>query len=101
MRGLRTQESLRFHNFFRLVQDAAAACGAVFFLNSGEGRDITTESLDGEDLFGWLIPTSRAGDFEKVWRDPMQKVPDEWGEFLCFAEWEQTDNGLAINFRAY
>ncbi|MCL2749518.1 MAG: hypothetical protein FWE96_00705 [Coriobacteriia bacterium] len=42
----------KFVRFFKLVQQQAEREGCVFFMDSGEGREIITEDLDGEDASG-------------------------------------------------
>ena len=96
MRGLRTQEGKRFENFFELVQAAAKKQNAVFFLDCGEGREIETETLSGEDLSGWLIPDEKAVAFEKVFQTG--DVPGEWAQFICFASWLDVDGTVEIRF---
>lgn len=39
MRGLCTSEGEKFKNFFALVQEEAKKKDAIFFLESGDGRD--------------------------------------------------------------
>lgn len=48
MIGLRTNEDLKFIEFFKIVQSEAENSGCVFFLDSGIGRDIETEEYEGE-----------------------------------------------------
>ena len=90
MRGLRTQETNKFKKFFSIVQDAAVKKDCVFFLDSGDGRDFETDSLEGEDLMGWLIPKDKADDFEKEWETG--DVSDDWSDFFTWAIWEDADN---------
>ena len=52
MKGLRSQESEKFNRFWDLVQDEAATQGCVFFGDCGEGRDLVTEELEGENFSG-------------------------------------------------
>ena len=89
MRGLRTQESSSFEAFFAVVQAAAAARGCVFFFDTGEGRDFESETMEGEDLWGWLVPKERADEFEMLWRK--WSIPDEWYAYFHLAVWEGTD----------
>ena len=99
MQGLRTQEGEKFERFFALVQAAAKKRQCVFFLNCGEGRELTTETMEGEDLFGWLIPESLANAFEKRFLD--NSPSEDRDDFLCFAIWERSAMGIEISFQRY
>ncbi len=46
MKGLRTQEGEKFERFFALVQKRAQQEGKIFFLDSGDGRDIIIDEYD-------------------------------------------------------
>lgn len=100
MRGLRTNESEKFINFFSIVQSFAHTLGKVFFIDTGEGHEIITDELDGEDLSGWLIPVEKASEFEELWKNWNEDTPGDWDQYYCFAEW--TNNGdIHIEFRFY
>lgn len=102
MRGLKTQEGLKFERFFQLVQDEAVKSNAVFFLLSGEGRDIILPNLEGEDLSGWLIPEEQAEEFETAWKqDDSMEALEKWSEFFQWAEWRENDNKIKITFQKY
>ena len=90
MQRLRTQETNKFLAFFAIVQDAAEKKGCVFFLDAGDGRDFETETLEGEDLMGWLIPKDKLSAFEKEWQKG--DVSDDWSDFYVWAIWENIDN---------
>ena len=96
MRGLKTQESEKFNKFFSLVQESAKRKNAVFFLEAGDGRDFKTNTLEGEDLQGWLVPIERAVEFEKEWF--IDSVGDKWEQFFCFAVWSKNEQSIEINF---
>lgn len=90
MRRLRTQETSKFDRFFAIVQDAAEKIGCVFFLDAGDGREFETDTLEGEDLMGWLVPKNRLSDFEKEW--DTGDVSDAWSDFYKWAIWANADN---------
>ena len=98
MLGLRTQESKKFEKFMKLVQDEAKKINSVFFLDAGDGHDFETDELEGEDLAGWLIPSSKAKEFEKTWK--ADEVNDEWSDFYMFAVWKEENNKIVISFEA-
>lgn len=92
MQGLRVQETSKFEKFFSIVQDAAKKKNSVFFLDAGDGRDFETDTLEGEDLMGWLIPKEKLPAFEKEWQDG--DVSDDWSDFYVWAIWENTENPI-------
>lgn len=90
MQGLRKQETNKFEKFFAIVQDAAKENGCIFFLDAGDGREFETDSLEGENLMGWLIPNDKLPEFEKEW--DTGDVSDDWSDFYVWAIWENEDN---------
>ena len=96
MKGLKTRESSKFERFFGIVQTTAALLDAVFFLEAGDGRDFVTETLEGEDLQGWLIPKEKEEEFFKVW--DKDEVGEEWDDFFGFAIWEQDKDAVKVKF---
>lgn len=96
MRGLRTQETKKFNAFFELVQKRAHERGAVFFLDSGDGDDFETETMEGENLQGWLVPQNKADEFESVWK--IWNEDDEWVDFFCWAEWVTRRKEIDVRF---
>lgn len=95
MLGLKTQESNKFKKFFNLVQKTAERNGCVFFLDAGDGRDFENETLEGEDLMGWLIPLEKVAEFEQLWKD--DDVSDDWTDFFVWAVWNN-DKELTVKF---
>ncbi|MDR3308060.1 MAG: hypothetical protein LBS58_04090 [Coriobacteriales bacterium] len=102
VRGLKYEETaseIRFVRFFDLVQAQAAREGCVFFMDSGEGRDVNTEDFDGEDVSGWLIPKDDADTFEKQWlKIDDGSIDERFDKLFVFARWDQTDEGVTIKF---
>ena len=96
MRGLRTQESEKFNTFFSIIQSEAEQQGMVFFADAGDGNDFETETMEGEDMMGWLIPKDKAEEFEKIWKE--SNVDDSWSDFYKWAVWEQDKGNIIINF---
>ena len=92
MQGLRKQETSKFETFFSIVQDAAAKKNSIFFLDAGDGRDFETDTLEGEDLMGWLIPKEKVSAFEKEWQGG--DVSDDWSDFYVLAIWENTEKPI-------
>lgn len=103
MRGLRTQENDKFLEYWKRVQEAAEMEGAVFFLESGDGRDFCRDDIEGEDLGGWLVPIEHADEFELLWQNDAHKDYEETfphAEY-AFAEWEDVDGEIIIEFHKY
>ena len=102
IRGLRTKADMdddRFVRFFSIVQDSARILGCTFFLWAGEGHEIETETFEGEDLSGWLIPESKAEDFEARWRMGLEALGDDFDDDFAFARWKiGADGNLVVSF---
>lgn len=97
MQGLRTHETSKFIEFFKLVQAEADCQGFVFFLDAGDGHDVETDTLEGEDLQGWLIPKNKANEFQKQYE---RGITDEkWDNFYAFAVWELKNGKIIIKFK--
>lgn len=100
MEGLRTQESEKFNRFFsEVVQAEAAKKGSVFFCDCGEGRDFENDAMEGEDLSGWLIPTSMSEKFKKDFTK--RKVPEKWCDYIAFCIWEDNSGRISVRFETY
>ena len=85
MRGLCTSEGEKFKNFFALVQEEVKKKDAIFFLESGDGRDFEYGDLDCADLCGWLVPEAEADEFEAIWKRNPPARPRPWYRvFRCF-----------------
>ena len=96
MRGLRTQESWQFQNFFSIVQDAAMKRGSVFFADAGDGHDFASDEMECEDLMGWLVPDRLAEKFEPLWL--ADEVDDSWTAFFTWAIWSEEDGNITVRF---
>lgn len=101
MRGLRTKEDPKFIEFFKLIQEEAAKMGKVFFAEAGDGRDIITDTLEGEDVSGWLIPTHLADKFEFLFRAYAADGDPQWEEYSVFAIWTLEEGEVRIHFEKY
>jgi hypothetical protein len=99
MRELRTQENDKFEKYFEIVRNAAKKKGCIYFVDCGEGRELFTDELEGEDLSGWLIPKEKADMFEKEFQS--KDVSEKWNSYVCFAIWSNTDKGVEIEFRNF
>ena len=77
----------------------AALQGCVFFGDSGEGRDMLTDTLYCEDISGWLVPYEKEAVFADVKRDGHPGV--EWDGCFCFAEWEEKGGEVRVMFNKY
>ncbi len=101
MLGLRTQEGERFERFFELVQKEAKKQDGVFFMDAGDGRDFETATMEGEDLTGFLIPSSQADAFNSYFQEDPEFPHNvsEWESFFRFAVWKQDGEKITIEFR--
>lgn len=99
MKGLKTHEGAKFEAFFSIVQQEAERNGCVFYLESGEGHELITDTLDCEDLSGWLIPKGKTDAFEKEWKQ--DHVGEHWNDCITWAVWKQTNEGIRVELRQY
>lgn len=99
MQGLKTQEESAFCRFFEVVQRHAATLGCVFFLDAGEGRDVSFEDMEGEDISGWLIPCEHTSAFQDEWDN--MRPSDQWSSFFRFAVWRIENGTLMIDFKEF
>ena len=96
MQRLRTQETKKFEAFYELIQKKAEEIDCAFFLDSGDGNEFETETMEGENLTGWLVPLSKSDEFEKVWNE--FEEDDEWVDFFCWVEWYDSKGKIDIKF---
>ncbi len=103
MKGLKTQEGNKFIKFWKIVQETAKKQGKIFFLDSGEGRELITDTMEIEDLSGWLVPEEQADEFEKEWLQGSDKIwkNDKWDKTFRFAIWHKEGNNISIVFKTY
>lgn len=98
MLGLKTQETKKIEKFIELIQNEAAKKEKVFFLDAGDGRDFETNDMEGEDLTGWLIPSSKVDEFKIVWEK--DEADDDWIDFFTFVSWQKKDGRITVTFKA-
>ena len=85
--------------FFDIVQEEAAAQGMKFFLECGEGREIETEDLLGEDMSGWLVPSFIADEVQQALDDDPDSAEEKFPIRFVFAVWSQNQSGkITIQF---
>lgn len=96
MLGLRTQETDKFEKFFEIVQKKAEKMNSVFFLETGDGNDFETETMEGENLQGWLVPIEKVNEFKEIWEQ--HKEDDRYVDFFCWVEWFSDKNNIDIKF---
>ena len=92
MQGLRKQENQKFNKFFELVQREACKKGKVFFCDCGQGDVFENDTIECEDLCGWLIPQEKVNEFEKLFlkdSDDQHKFDD----FYCSVDFSIEANG--------
>lgn len=103
LRGLKTQESEKFNRFWLLIQSTAAKQGCVFFGYAGEGRDFSTDDMEGEGFGGWLVPVGNADAFEALWQaDEAALFQDKpLNSEFTFAVWNERNGHFSISFECY
>lgn len=99
MPELKKQEE-KFERFWGLIREQAEKENSKFFMDCGEGRDIETDEVSGEDISGWLIPADHVSEFEKEWKKEAPKL-DAWDDCICIAEWSNTGGQISIHFSKY
>lgn len=103
MRGLKTKKSGKFNRFWTLIQAAAAQENCVFFGYAGEGRDFSTDDMEGENFSGWLVPTENADTFEQEWSLGTSKLFRSLpaGARFTFAIWEKKSGEITVKFKNF
>jgi hypothetical protein len=102
MRGLKTEEDDKFIKFFNLVQLQAGKQDAVFFLDCGEGNEVETDEISGENLSGWLVPNNKAAQFEQEWKSHNGVFySTKWDKFFCWALWKNSRGNINISFKRF
>lgn len=102
MKGLKTQESSSFLRFFELVQRKAAETGEIFYGFCGEGNEFYLETMEGEELSGWLIPMAKSEIFEKEWRES-KNIDDleQWMDYYTWVLWKNHEGRIEIEFKQF
>jgi hypothetical protein len=97
VRGLRCERDLqdeKFMRFFDIVQAEARKQNRVFFVDSGEGNEVITDTIDCEDLSGWLLPPEDIAEFEPQWvGGSWVPIDEKFHESFRFARWSMSDDG--------
>lgn len=99
MQGLKTREDKKFDKFWDIVQETAKRQNKMFFLDCGEGREFFLDDMEGEDLRGWLIPLNKVAEFEPDWKN--NEVSDKWVDNIFWAEWNNTNGVITVEFNTY
>ncbi|MDO4479055.1 MAG: hypothetical protein Q4B73_08490 [Lachnospiraceae bacterium] len=99
MRESRTPENEKFEKFFSIVRKEADRNDAVFFINCGEGNEVETDTMECEDLSGWLIPKSVADEFEPEFL--ADDVSEKWNDFYVFEFWEKSGDEILVRFEQF
>lgn len=86
-------------NFWNFIQSEAQKHGSAFFLSSGEGRDFETETMKGEDYFGWLIPLGKVNEFRRD--SQSETLLNSWNKYQKFVIWENNNGKISIEFKSF
>ena len=106
MPDIRIQNTEKLDRYFQLVQQEAAKFNAVYFV-----KDISDEENIGieeefyiAELYGWLIPKSKASQFKSIWKNApvlnSNHFP-EWQKYERSVEWEKQNGEINITFWDY
>ena len=90
----------KFDSFMELVQKEARKKNSWFFISSGEGHDLITETVEGEDLFGWLIPLDRTTEFISE-KSGNHFCEEKWERFEVFAIWKLENGIVSVHFQEF
>ena len=99
MLGLKTQESDKFKVYWSKIQEKAIEKECIFFLECGEGREFETDTMEAEDLRGWLIPKDQAEKFQKKWKE--NNISDDWVDNIFWIKWSKINEKIVVKFRTY
>lgn len=98
----RDSDDTLFLNYFNKVQsEAAKQHGRVFFLETSEGNQQTSDTMECSDLSGWLIEEKDIKDFESGWRAGTSTVSERFWDDWCVAEWSGDPTDPDIEFKFY
>lgn len=90
----------KFDVFMEIVQNEAKKKDSRFFISSGEGHELITETMEGEDLFGWLIPLDRAEEFISE-KSGNEFDEEKWEKFETFAIWKLENENVSVSFQDF
>lgn len=92
----------RFSSFFELVQRKAAETGEIFYGFCGEGNEFYLETMEGEELSGWLIPMEKSEFFEKEWRQSKSLDDlEQWMDYYTWVLWKNHEGRIEIEFKQF
>ncbi len=94
-----TVKNEKFAKYFAIVDQKAKERNCIFFISEADGREFYEDDMEGDDLWGWLIPEDRADEFEKLWAEG--KENDDWNDFFLCAEWRKKADGYDVEFVNY
>lgn len=97
IQGLRTQENDKFLNFWKIVQSEAEKQNSVFFLDCGDGNEMTTDEFNAEDLFGWLVPNNKVSNFEALFDNFLDEdINDMFDDCYKSVTWNFNNGTLSV-----
>ena len=95
MLGLRTQESDKFLNFFRIVQNEAKKNGNTFFFDTQERLEKVIGNCECSELSGWLVPSLKAEAFQIEYE---KFNDDKLKEDYVWVSWKIINDSISISF---
>lgn len=66
-------------------------------MDSGEGNDFSDDSMEGEDLSGWLIPNDRKDEFISEWSNADKPISEKWLDNFAMATWEKNNDTIKVS----
>lgn len=91
-------DDVEFMRFFKIVQGEASKLGKVYFLDCGENHDGIVDGIHCEETSGWLIDKSDVDEFEPIWKNDPNDVPDKFMDDMRLADWEDNDGKASVTF---
>lgn len=91
-------DDAEFMRFFKIVQGAASSLGKVYFLDCGENHDGIVGRIHCEETSGWLIDKGDVDEFEPIWRNDPNDIPDKFMDDMRLADWEDNGGKVSVTF---
>lgn len=92
MVGLRMPEGNKFIKFFDMVQKEAKKKNAIFFIDNGQGKLYEDDTIECEDMWGWLIPFEAVDKFNIAFEEWSQDV-HEYDDHYAYVGYEILKDG--------
>lgn len=103
MLGLRFECSDEFKKFVQIIQAEAEKKNSVFFVQTGDGDELTKNGYECETVWGWLIPLDKVSEFSYLYEHRIDKTrewdEDKWDdEYFGYVDWEFKGDKPTVSF---